>query len=660
MPEFLRHLFSSDGFLPHGHCYMWRPELIWLHVISDGLIALAYTTIPFTLVHVVRRRRDIPFHWMFLCFGTFIIACGATHYMEIWTLWTPTYWLSGVIKAITAAASVPTAILLVHLVPKALSLPTPEQLIEAHAELQRAHEVLEVRVRQRTEELTRKNEELAREIAERRRSDERFRRISESGMVGIVLADMSGNIREANDAFLAMIGYSREDLVARRIHGGDLTPPEWKPLDEAARTQLRSVGTANPWEKEYVRKDGTRVSVLIGVTMLEASDCVCVVVDRTETKRSAESLARLREERTVHARFRALLEAAPDAMVIVNSRGRIVFGNTQTEVIFGYARQELLDAPVEILIPERFRDKHPEHRRRYFTAPGARAMGSGLDLRGLRKDGTEFPVEISLSPLETEEGILLSSAIRDITDRTRVEASLKLANRELEAFSYSVAHDLRAPLRGMNGYAQLLLDEHGDKLDEDGRASLESILLNARRMGALIDALLSLSRLSRTELRVERVDLATLARAALSQLGSGEPEREVDVVVQSPLWAELDPHLARALTDNLLGNAWKFTAKVAAARIEVGVTETREGRAFFVRDNGAGFDMAFADKLFAPFQRLHPATEFPGTGVGLATVQRVVQRHGGRIWAEGATGSGATFYFTLASRSDDGAAARES
>ncbi len=386
MPEFLTQLLSADGFMPHGHCYLWRPGLVWLHVVSDALIALAYTSIPFTLIYFVRRRRDLPFQWMFLCFGVFIIACGATHAMEIWTLWTPTYWLSGLIKAITAAASLPTAVLLVKMVPPALALPSPQQLSRANQDLRRAHEAL------------------ARRLAERDRAEHALR---------------------------------------------------------AAR---------------------------------DAAETACA---------------------------------------------------------------------------------------------------------------------------------------------------------DLESFSYSVAHDLRAPLRAMSGYGATLLEDYADRLDADGRERLDRIAAAAVRMSEIIDALLSLSRLSRAAPRRERVDLTQLAHEIVDQLRAGDPGRRVEFIAARDLVVEGDPELLRLVLDNLLGNAWKFTSKQPAARIELGRGEAGDAITYHVRDNGAGFDMALAHKLFAPFKRLHTASEFAGTGVGLATVQRIVRRHGGRIWADSAPSHGATFHFTL-------------
>jgi PAS domain S-box-containing protein len=370
---------------------------------------------------------------------------------------------------------------------------------------------------------------------------------------------------------------------------------------------------------------------------------------------NARSFEQLRESRMSEATFRGLVEAAPDAVVIANSEGKIQLVNAQTEKMYGYTRDEMVGQPTEMVLAERFRDQFPRRLEGYIADPVIRAMGSGnREIYGRRKDGSEFPIEFTVGLLESAEGTLVCGSIRDITVRRRAEVALahardaaEAANRELEAFSYSVAHDLRAPLRGMNGFAQLLLDGYRDKLDAEGQDWLQEILLNARKMAELIDGLLSLARLTRSELRRVPVDLSSIVRTIGLQLSTSEPGRSVEIVVQDQLVAEVDPVLARALLENLLGNAWKFTSKTPIARIELGVTDKEGARAFFVRDNGAGFDMAFAGKLFAPFQRLHTTAEFSGTGIGLATVQRIVHRHGGRIWAEGAVDAGATFYFTL-------------
>jgi len=222
-------------------------------------------------------------------------------------------------------------------------------------------------------------------------------------------------------------------------------------------------------------------------------------------------------------------------------------------------------------------------------------------------------------------------------------------NRELEAFSYSVAHDLRAPLRGMNGFARILFDDYKDRLDADGLDCLQEIQDNAVRMADLIDALLSLARVTRTALKPESVDLSAIARSIAARLAAAEPDRTTEVMIDDQLRAHLDPHLASNLLENLFGNAWKFTSKRSPARIEFKAVEENGSRTFFVRDNGAGFDTEHASKLFAPFQRLHSVSEFPGTGIGLATVQRIVHRHGGRIWAQGVVDAGATFFFSLPS-----------
>lgn len=367
--------------------------------------------------------------------------------------------------------------------------------------------------------------------------------------------------------------------------------------------------------------------------------------------------------------FRELLDAAPDAMVIVGADGVIIHVNAQTERLFGHPREALLGQHVERLLPDRFNSQHRRHRDNYFAQPRVRSMGSGLELHGLHAQGHEFPVEVSLSPLQTAGGLLASASIRDVTERkaaqqARDEAARKVQelaaalaqraseleelNRELEAFSYSVSHDLRSPLRALDGFSQALLTDYGDApLDDRGRDYLQRIRRASQKMGRLIDDLLELSRLSRVTMQRRPVDFSAIARDVIADLSMASPERSVDVVIEDGLRVEGDSRLIEIMLRNLLGNAWKFTSKHPRARIEVGRHESDGESTYFVRDDGAGFDMAYAGQLFAPFQRLHSDLEFGGTGIGLAIVQRIVGRHGGRIWVEAKVDRGATFFFTF-------------
>jgi light-regulated signal transduction histidine kinase (bacteriophytochrome) len=244
------------------------------------------------------------------------------------------------------------------------------------------------------------------------------------------------------------------------------------------------------------------------------------------------------------------------------------------------------------------------------------------------------------------ENVMLYSGLDDAV-RTRT-AELEAANRELESFSYSVSHDLRAPLRAIEGFSQLLSTRHAHKLDEAGLDYLHRILGSTKRMGQLIEDMLNLARLGRVAMRRTNVDLSALAREICDELSATSPRTQVQLQIEGQMSADGDPGLLRIALQNLLSNAWKYSSKRVEARIEFGRTTDAKGECIYhVRDNGAGFDPQYADRLFGVFQRLHAASEFPGTGVGLATVQRIIQRHGGRIWAESAVDQGATFYFTL-------------
>ena len=260
--------------------------------------------------------------------------------------------------------------------------------------------------------------------------------------------------------------------------------------------------------------------------------------------------------------------------------------------------------------------------------------------------------DFNAEKIRMEEGQRALLNILDDFDAERakviaVNQQLETANKELDAFSYSVSHDLRAPLRAVDGFSQILMEEYPDRLDAQGRHYLERVRVGAQHMARLIDDLLNLSRVTRTEMNPELVDLSTIAESVAEDLRSAEPDRRVEVAVQPGLQVEGDAKMLRIVLTNLLSNAWKFTGRQPGARIELGVRDIDGARAFYVRDNGVGFDMTYAGKLFGAFQRLHATNEFPGTGIGLATVQRIIHRHGGRIWAEGAVEQGATVYFTL-------------
>ena len=386
-------------------------------------------------------------------------------------------------------------------------------------------------------------------------------------------------------------------------------------------------------------------------------------LDVTELRRVERELAAHRDrlEELVAARTRqvreqaAIIDQIHDAVVSTDLNGIITSWNQGAERLYGYQADEVLGRSVALLYEDN------DFLWRQVLLPLQRQGALELEVQLKRKDGSRVDVLLSLSLLRNEQGEPQGTIgySLDISARKQAERLLKqrseelaAANRELEAFAYSVSHDLRAPLRAIDGFSQALLEDYGERLDGPGLDYLRRVRAASQRMAALIDDLLQLSRLTRAPLQPRVVDLSSMAREILSELQEQQPDRFVQVDIQPGMQVWGDPGLLRTALQNLLDNAWKYTSKNAYARIEVGCDQTDGDTVFYVRDNGAGFDMRYADKLFGPFQRLHHPSEYEGTGIGLATVQRIIHRHGGRIWAESSPGQGATFYFRLATTSD--------
>ncbi len=353
--------------------------------------------------------------------------------------------------------------------------------------------------------------------------------------------------------------------------------------------------------------------------------------------------------------FPAMVNSSDDAIVGETLDGVIASWNPAAEGMYGYAAAEIVGRPATVLCPPGDEDESQET----LAKIGRGEHVPHYETLRRRKDGTDFPASVTVSPIHDEAGRLIgaSSIARDVTEQKHAAAAaevlrraddLKAANGSLESFTYSVSHDLRAPLRAMSGFSTALLEEYGDVLGEDGRGYAERIAAASEHMAALIDNLLRLSRLSRAEMHLGSVDLGAETAQIAAELQDADPGRHARFTVQRPVQVRADHALIRLVLDNLLDNAWKFTSGRDDTHIEFGTAPAADAPVcYYVRDNGAGFDPAYTHKLFSPFQRLHPASEFPGTGIGLAIVRLIVERHGGRVWAEGAVGEGATFYFTL-------------
>jgi len=479
-----------------------------------------------------------------------------------------------------------------------------------------------------------------------------IRTLLESLAEGIVIIDNSGTILLVNSRAEQMFGYPEKELIG--MPHSVLVPERFRTVHEEHQAHFFAEPKIRPMGQLLDlfgrRRDGNEFPIEISLGFIETINGVLVMALVSDMTLRKQFEARLREHEEL---FRIQVECVKDyAVFMLDARGNVLNWNAGAERLKGYREEEIIGKHFSCFYPEEERNAGtPEEVLQKATAEGW-FEGEGWRVR---KDGSRFRADVIVTAIRDENGNLrgFSKVTHDITKHKRAEEEidqlnieLAAANRELESFNYTVAHDLRKPLSVVNGYCQAIKEMCSDKLDEQCNGFLRETYEGTLRMNRLIDALLKFSSMAQVEPRRETVDLNGVAQAVAAELAQGEPARKVEFRITEGISVIGDAALLRVALDNLLGNAWKYTSQQEEAVIELGVTTIGEETAYFVRDNGPGFDMADAEKLFVPFQRAGKA-EFAGHGIGLATVERIIRRHGGRVWAEGEPGKGATFFFTL-------------
>ncbi len=704
MAESLQALLSGP-FIPHGHCYLWRPGLVWLHLLSDALIALSYALIAGALVYFVRRRSDVPFKPLFWLFAAFIAACGMTHLLAVWTLWFPTYWVSGTVKAVTALLSLFTALELVPRLPLALALPNATQLMDmnqalqaeisdrkqaeaslrtAETEVRQLNATLEDRVQRRTAELEAAKQQIETLLEQERRdrttlqqakddlqdTAERLNLALSAAQMGTWDWYLDNETQLWSPQTERIIGLEPGNLPqtaqvwAERVHPDDLPAIEAL-VNGAIATQTEFAGQYRVcwpdgglhWVSVYGRvaavKDG-RSHRMVGVMQ-----------DITERKRAELSL------RASETRFRAVFEQAAVGMARLSLEGRWIQVNQKLCEILGYQPQDLIDQHFEAITYEgdKFQDQY------YYQQLMRQEQAScQFEKRYLRKDGTPIWTLVTVS-IESDDALgasALIAIIEDFNDRKAAReellrradelasANLRLAhttallerrNTELDQFAYVASHDLKAPLRAISNLSDWIGEDLEGQIPEENRRQLELLRNRVQRMEGLINGLLEYSRVGRRQRSIVAVDLNLLLANVVDSLAPPD-SFAVEIPADLPTLYSHKTALGQVFA-NLINNAIKHHHRVGEACPEgncgtVRITWQDQGEwlQFAVADDGPGIAPRYHDKIFTIFQTLKARDDFESTGIGLAVVKKIVEAEDGRVWLTSTEGAGTTFFFT--------------
>jgi PAS domain S-box-containing protein len=482
---------------------------------------------------------------------------------------------------------------------------------------------------------------IARDITVRRKAEEiqaRMADIINLSDDAIITKTLQGIVTSWNHGAEKIFGYSKQEVIGKNV--SLLIPPGKRDEEPEIIEKVSKGNYINHYETQRLRKDGTLVHISLSVSPIKDSSGAV-----TGILKIARDVTLRQEAEETQRRLASIINFSDDGIVSKNLDGIITSWNAGAEKIFGYSSEEVIGKPITIIIPPEKLHEEPEILRKIRSGEYIHHYVTDR----VRKDGSIVHISLTVSPIKDRNGKVtgISKIARDITEQKKKEMEIKFLNQELEAFNYSVAHDLRSPLRSILNYSQMLQERYGPVLEQDGGQIIERIIRKSQRMDVLIHDLLMLSRLGRKELHKTDIDVESMVREIVDELKAQSNLALPDIRFRDLGHAYGDKSLLKQVWENLISNAIKYSRKKDVATIEIGTTTANNSVTYYIKDNGVGFDMKYADKLFSPFQRLHNTSDYEGTGIGLAIVQQIISKHGGNTWAEGKAGEGATFYFSL-------------